>query len=295
MSERVKAPARGRQVAVVDAHTGEVLHEGPAGGAVPAPHPGVVAPLSFGEVLERLASPEAIEQQRQLMALYDQAVHALVGPNDVHEEGGRQFKKKSAWRKIGRYFGISTEIVRIESRWEWDEEEQIKHFVARVTVRGTAPWGQTTEAVGVCSTREKRFYTRDGRPNDTARRKAEHDCEATAATRATNRVISDLVAAGEVSAEEVEGGDHGTDARQSIPDRGDGQRATPAQRRRIERLLEERDVPADELMWIRARLEDGLSRRKASMVIDRLEKHPPKGAPAPQPAPVDDDDDELPF
>lgn len=288
MSERVKTTARGRQVAVVDAQAGEVLHEGRAGSALPAPLPGVVAPLSVQEVLERIASPEALEQQKQLMALYDQAVHALVGPNDVHEEGGRQFKKKSAWRKIGRYFGISTEIVRIESRWEWDDEDQLKHFVARVTVRGTAPWGQTTEAVGVCSTREKRFYTRDGRPNDTARRKAEHDCEATAATRATNRAISDLVAAGEVSAEEVEGGDHGTDARQAIPDRGDGQRATSAQRRRIERLLEERDVPADELVQIRAHLGDGLSKRRASRIIDWLEERPAKGTPAP----VDDD---LPF
>jgi hypothetical protein len=38
--------------------------------------------------------------------------------------------------------------------------------------------------------------------------KADHDCEATAATRATNRAISDLIAAGEVSAEEIDHAAH---------------------------------------------------------------------------------------
>jgi len=289
MSERVKAPARGRQVAVVDAQTGEVLHEGPAEGAVPAPHAGVVAPLSFQEVLERLASPEALEMQQRLAEAYDRACRALIGPNDVHRASdGREYKKKSAWRKLARWAGISTEIVRADRWWE-EDPDGARHYVARVVVRATAPWGQTAEAVGLCDTRETRFRTGN------ARAKATHDVEATAATRATNRAISDLIAAGEVSAEEVEGGEHGADMRPERRERADDQRATPAQRRRIERLLEERDVPADELMWIRARLEDGLSRRKASMVIDRLEKHPPKGTPAPQPAPVDDEDDELPF
>src|SRR5690606_9907880 len=191
-----------RPVDVVDRPTGEVLQERVAvdAGALVVARP---APLSFGEALERLTAPGALEQQQKLMDLYDRACRALVGPNDVQREGDREFKKKSAWRKLGRFFGVSTEIVKIESGWEWDEEEQVRHFVARVIVRGTAPWGQSVEAVGLCSTRELRFYSR-GQPNPVARAKAEHDCEATAATRATNRAISDLIAAGEVSAEEIE-------------------------------------------------------------------------------------------
>lgn len=171
------------------------------------------APLTFGEVLGRLATPQALEQQKQLMGLYDQAVNALVGPNDVQEEGGKQFKKKSAWRKIGRFFEVSTEVVHVEKGWALDEAEGVRHYYAEVHVRGIAPWGQYTVAIGACSTREKRFYRTDRQtgalyPNENARGKAEHDCVATAATRATNRAVSDLVAAGEVSAEEVEGGHH---------------------------------------------------------------------------------------
>lgn len=44
----------------------------------------------------------------------------------------------------------------------------------------------------------------ENRPNPTAMAKADHDVRATAQTRATNRAISNLIAAGEVSAEELD-------------------------------------------------------------------------------------------
>lgn len=151
-------------------------------------------PFEMHAYLAAVANDGAIEAQQQLVIAYDRAVRALVGPNDVQRDGGREFKKKSAWRKLARYFGISTTIVREETHTDTEG-----HIVSTVIVRATAPWGQHAEAIAKCSTREKRF----GKD----RSKADHDCPATAQTRASNRAVSDLIAAGEVSAEEMEFGE----------------------------------------------------------------------------------------
>jgi hypothetical protein len=151
-------------------------------------------PFDMGHYLDGVANDRSIQAQQQLVVAYDRAVRALVGPNDVQKDGGKEFKKKSAWRKLARYFNISTEIVREDT--QRDEEG---HIVSTVIMRGIAPWGQHVEAIAKCSTREPRFARN--------RSKADHDCPATAQTRAANRVIADLIAAGEVSAEEMEFGD----------------------------------------------------------------------------------------
>lgn len=151
-------------------------------------------PFSMDQYLSGVANDAALAAQQQLVVAYDRAVRSLVGPNDVQKDGGREFKKKSAWRKLARYFQISTQIIREESHR--DEEG---HLISTVVVRASAPWGQFAEAIAKCSTRESRFA------HDT--RKADHDCPATAQTRATNRAVSDLIAAGEVSAEEMEFGE----------------------------------------------------------------------------------------
>lgn len=201
----------------INRETGEIVQEiGPAVQSTAlAPRPA----MSVGDVLAQLATPQAIEQQKQLSAAYDQMVDALVGPNDVQEaEGGKRFKKKSAWRKLGKAFQIDTEFAHIEKGWRFEPAlDDVAHYYAEVHVRAVAPWGQTLVAVGACSTRESRFYKRDGKPNAGARGKAEHDVLATAATRATNRAVSDLIAAGEVSAEEVEGSDMGGGATNDAP------------------------------------------------------------------------------
>lgn len=134
---------------------------------------------------------EGVTRQQQLAAAYDAACHALVGPNDVQHEGDRTFKKKSAWRKLAKHFGISTSVVNISKEWLGSDPDA--PFVATVAIRATAPWGQYAEAVGACGTDEE-----SGR-----RRITIADAIATAQTRASNRAISDLIAAGEVSAEEM--------------------------------------------------------------------------------------------
>src|SRR4051812_26993868 len=67
--------------------------------------------------LALLEDPEALQLQNRLAGAYDAACTALIGPNDVQVEGARSFKKKSAWRKLARYFGISTTIISHEERF----------------------------------------------------------------------------------------------------------------------------------------------------------------------------------
>lgn len=232
----------------------------------PAATPTPRQAVSMIDFLSNIASPEALEANQKLSAAYDQAVRSLVGPNDVvvDKGSGREFKRKSAWKKLARFFQVSTQILERRTWYDTDDGTlETRHFNAEVVVRATAPWGQFADAIGLCSTREEKFLfmgvvcpkcggpTWDNReprasehpyvkklraegklppfgcrnkqcggevwqydeaevgqqrPNPTARAKALHDCTATAQTRASNRAISDLIAAGEVSAEEVEGG-----------------------------------------------------------------------------------------
>ncbi len=155
---------------------------------------GEVIPLGFNvnTYLDSISTPAAFAMQNRMAAAYDAACSALIGPNDVQQEGERTFKKKSAWRKLARHFGISCELVRIER-----ETLPSGDFLATVVARAVAPWGQHYEEVGACCTDEA-----TGRRVITVA-----DAIATASTRASNRAVSNLIAMGEVSAEEI--GDRG--------------------------------------------------------------------------------------
>lgn len=230
-------------------------HQPPA----PAPRPSQpTAPVSFRDFqsfVDEISSDESLKRSMVLAETYDKVCRSLLGENDVQVEGRKEFKKKSAWRKLGRHFHISVEAVKEpHGRWERLPHDDAAHYVAFSEVYATAPWGQTMPGFGACSTREARFYTsgpqcpscggamwdnrRDDRgdedfackdkgscggvlmpgdwdpkdlgriPNPVARGKAEHDCLATAQTRAINRAVSELIGMGEVSWEEVEDGDH---------------------------------------------------------------------------------------
>lgn len=152
----------------------------------------VALPVKFEmrEYLQQLSRPEAIKAQQQLAAAYDQACRALIGPNDVQKEKGREFKKKSAWRKLARHFDISVVADPADTRYQVLENGA---WLATARAVAIAPWGQRFTDVGACGSDEQ-----TGRKIITMA-----DAIATAMTRAINRVISDLIAMGEVSAEEI--------------------------------------------------------------------------------------------
>jgi hypothetical protein len=162
----------GTAVATVDPTTGEVF---------------TPATFDFNQYVGTL-DRTGLQRQQQLAAAYDAACASLVGPNDVQQDGGRSFKKKSAWRKLARHFTVSCYVedkpALMEVAGQW---------VVTVRARAVAPWGQVSEDVGSCGSDEQ-----TGRRTITLA-----DAIATASTRAHNRAISNLIAMGEVSAEEI--------------------------------------------------------------------------------------------
>ena len=125
------------------------------------------------------------------MKTYQEICKAMLTKDDYQKIGDKEFKKKSAWRKLARAFSISDEIIR-EEPFEGTNKDG-SHFGGwRIYVKAKSPGGRSAIGVGGCSTRERNFAHVD------------HDVYATAHTRAKNRAISDLIGSGEVSAEEIE-------------------------------------------------------------------------------------------
>lgn len=144
---------------------------------------------------------------------YQDLTRAILRAADFQtfREGGREgrFVKKSGWRRLATHYGISLELVderlghehdsRICARVRFPEQMRDDRdcgcpvVFARYVVKAVAPNGRAVTAIGLCSTGEKnrRFVRQD------------HDIATTAYTRAANRAISDMIGAGEISAEEV--------------------------------------------------------------------------------------------
>lgn len=145
--------------------------------------------FALSDYLASVNSGVAIKNQQALAAAYDAACTALIGPNDVQQEGARSFKKKSAWRKLARHFNISVLCDLADTRVETNPDG----FIAYARANAVAPWGQSWADVGACASDEA-----TGRRTITVA-----DAIATAMTRASNRAVSNLIAMGEVSAEEI--------------------------------------------------------------------------------------------
>lgn len=150
-----------------------------------------------------------VEAAEAFMNNYQDLVKALLDVEEDYQDGK---KKKSAWRKLATAFNISDEIVNEQLIFD-DVDGQI--ITARYKVKAILPNGRSTIGVGVCSIYDKIRYTATKKydadketPSNFELRgrfsNAEHDVPSTAHTRAKNRAISDLIGAGETSAEELE-------------------------------------------------------------------------------------------
>lgn len=140
---------------------------------------------------------------------YQELVKALLDESDyqdVHSKDGvKKSKKKSAWRKLATAFNISDDVI--EKEIIHDECHRI--ISARYEVKATLPNGRHGVGTGSASIFDKinKRDTKEPTPFELRQRftNAEHDITSTAHTRAKSRAISDLIGAGEVSAEELEG------------------------------------------------------------------------------------------
>lgn len=165
-----------------DATAEEVTDDLPGTEVVPAPQPGILMPFDADEVSEA-------------MKAYQEVLRASLDPSDWQGSPGQRgsFVKKSGWRKIAKAFGLS--VTMVDAGVERDDEGNPVR--AWAVYRAAHPNGQQQDGDGYCSVDESRFANVKGR------QKLENDLRTTAATRAKNRAISDLVGMGEVSAEEV--------------------------------------------------------------------------------------------
>jgi hypothetical protein len=140
-------------------------------------------PVSLDPV-KPLVSPE---QAAEEWARFETLKSKLLTEEDYQSIAGKRFIKRSGFRKIAIYFGLSDRILEQE---RLDRED--KSFSWRIVVEAEAPNGRTSTDVGACDSRERAFTH------------VEHDVYAIAHTRAKSRAISDMVAGGAVSAEEME-------------------------------------------------------------------------------------------
>ena len=141
------------------------------------------APIGIrGIVRPAVSASEALAAWKEFQALK----HCIIEKSDIQTIQGKPFIKKSGWRKFATFYNLTDKIV---------EETQIPiekgGFYWKIKVVCTAPNGRQTEGVGMCSSLEK------------SGARQLHDVYTTAHTRSKNRAISDMIAAGEVSAEEM--------------------------------------------------------------------------------------------
>ena len=140
--------------------------------------------------------------------LYGKAKTRLLNDSDVlyigtngkpvHKdvEGATPYIKKSGWRKMARFFGLSVDILGKEKIWTEDAAGE-KYYIWAYQIKVSHQCGAYVLAEGVCSSRDK-FFTKGGKVTAD-----ETNVMLKAQTVGINRGISDLLGAGEVSAEEV--------------------------------------------------------------------------------------------
>lgn len=162
----------------------------------------------------------AVSAQEALHAwkAYEELKKSIVTKSDIQNIQGKDFLKKSYWRKAATFFNLNVEVVEEKS------EKMGRTFVWHFTCRATAPNGRSAIGTGSCDAYEKATLIEGVYMNEKvvewkklpsgksvparsewvkAQPNSIHNIRSTAETRAFNRAVSNLVGGGEVSAEEV--------------------------------------------------------------------------------------------
>jgi len=159
----------------------------------------VVTPTQSGLV----APVCSIEDSIRIFKAFEEAKRKILTKKDIMwigddgaptiEGQGTPYIKRSGWRKLARFFGLSWDIEKVE---KMKMENGGYMYMARVKV--WHPAGASVVAEGV-ATSEDKFFTKGGR-----REANEGNVLMKAITVAINRGISDILGSGEVSGEETE-------------------------------------------------------------------------------------------
>lgn len=124
---------------------------------------------------------------------YQKLCQVLLDEADYANIKGRKARKRSGWAKLRRFMNVTADIreerfVELDGDWGFE-------FI----VRATGPDGRYEDGDGSC------FHSELASSGSIA--PTRHNVRAKALTRAKNRATADLIGGGEVSAEELEGGD----------------------------------------------------------------------------------------
>ena len=206
-----------------------------------------------GIVMPAVSGAEAVNAWNAYLDLKKK----IATPEDTQTIQGREFFKKSYWRKLATFFNLSVEVI--EEREEGTDENKIYHFVCKAT----APNGRYAVGTGTCDQMEK------------DRRNTIHNTRSTAETRAVNRAVSNLVGGGECSAEEM-GEDNGTTAPAKVMPTGVA-RATLSQQRKIFAIAKQAGMEPEAMKeWVKDTCGIDsftlLNVQQAKTVIDALQK-----------------------
>lgn len=177
--------------------------------------------ISQSIVMPAVSPKQAKEAWKQYQDLKSVVVDKET---DIQKIEGKDFLKKSYWRKIATFFNLTVEVV------EESHEQVGKTVVWHFTCKAIAPNGRSAVGVGSCDAFEKAEkrdgeYVKKGNVTKWGKNKegksypmefewvpatpnSLHNIRSTAETRAYNRAVSNLVGGGEVSAEEVAGLSH---------------------------------------------------------------------------------------
>lgn len=151
----------------------------------PVPIVTLPAPVGIGGIVRpAVTASEALAAWRE----FQQLKKCILSKSDIQRIQGKDFIVKSGWRKFATFYNLTDRIV------EESKEDIPNGYLWKIKVVCTAPNGRQTEGVGICASTERKFSH------------PEHDIYSTAHTRSKNRAISDMIAAGEVSYEEVAAG-----------------------------------------------------------------------------------------
>lgn len=134
-------------------------------------------------VMPAVSTDEAVKQWQA----YQDLKSKITEKEDIQQIQGRDFLKKSYWRKLATFFNLTVKIIS-EKVTTLPDGNMVYDFVDEAT----APNGRSATGTGTCDLLEK-----GGRKNTM------HNARGTAETRAFNRAVSNLVGGGEVSADEV--------------------------------------------------------------------------------------------
>lgn len=161
-----------------------------------------IVPHNGAIVMPAVTGKEALQAWKEYQDLKAKIVDKAT---DIQIIQGKEFLKKSYWRKVARFFNLSVDSV--------SESHEIigSTIVWHFTCKAIAPNGAYAIGTGSCDAFEKATKTENGYQMWDRFKKAWikaqpntlHNIRSTAETRAFNRAVSNLVGGGEVSAEEV--------------------------------------------------------------------------------------------